>query len=248
MKISHIVTNGCSFTYGEGLDDRENEAWPFVLGNKLGVDVVNIARSGSGNDRIFRRTYEYFYEDIKNNNHPLYVIMFSAINRQDRWLEDQQQYQIISPAETHDPVSRDFVYNYNKVTFYRNYMMYRHALKNLFEAHNIPYIFYLAIEILENQDQKRKMQLDMTNLLPNQYQLFTNDVHYAGDASIVTAGHPRTKCMHWGPLGHEALANDAHNKINELYPNLEKIELTAHLTDLEYIELAEPNYKCLYYK
>lgn len=242
MKVSHIVTNGCSFTYGAGLD-KPTDAWPFVLGSKFGIDTVNIARSGSGNDRIFRRTYEYFYEDIRNNNHPLYVIMFSAINRQDRWLEDSKRYAIINPNDTHDPVSKDFVYNSNKVTFYRQYMLYRMALKNLFEAHNVPYIFYLAMEILENTEQKNKMMLDMTNLLPNQYDLFVNDTHYAGDASVIASVYPKTKCMHWGPLGQEAIADHAYNKINELYPNIQIESNKSYLSDSEYINLAEQWYK-----
>jgi hypothetical protein len=173
--------------------------------------------------------------------------MFSAINRQDRWVEDKQNYEVISPADVHDPVARDFVYNSNKKVFFRNYMLYRMALKNLFEAHNIPYIFYLSIEILEFLE-KNKMEIDMTNLLPNQYQLFANDIHYAGDANIITRDHPRTKCMHWGPLGHEALANHAYNKINELYPKLEKISGMEYLTDLNFIKLAEPSYRNFYCK
>jgi hypothetical protein len=246
MKISHIVTNGCSFTFGDGLSDRATQSWPSALGKKLGVDVVNLARSGSGNDRICRRTYEYFYEDLKNDNHPLYVIMFSAINRQDRWLEDEQRFQIISPADTHDPVSRDFVYNSNKVVFYRQYMLYRLSLKNLFEAYNIPYIFYQSIDILENREQKDKMRKDITNILPNTYDILDKDVHWAGDASVITAEYPRTNCMHWGPEGNEAVAEHAYKKLNELYSNIEIEPNNQYVTDLDHIKQAEPYYSYLY--
>jgi hypothetical protein len=54
--IRLLVTNGCSCTRGEELPDPGTQAWPVVLGARLGVPHVNLARDGSSNRRIVRST------------------------------------------------------------------------------------------------------------------------------------------------------------------------------------------------
>ena len=77
VKLSHLVVNGCSFTYCQGLENPAEQGWPALLANKLKVPVVNLAIPGSGNDAIFRRTYEYFYLNKKHNNFPLFINVWS---------------------------------------------------------------------------------------------------------------------------------------------------------------------------
>lgn len=63
-----LLTNGCSFTWGGGLDqepfclsDKERQAvvWPHKLGELLGADVSNLAVGCGSNQRIFRTTFEW---------------------------------------------------------------------------------------------------------------------------------------------------------------------------------------------
>jgi len=62
-----LFTTGCSFTYGEELEDRNN-AWPYVLGNLLNVNIViNKGVCSGSNDYIIRTTMEFIAECIKNN-------------------------------------------------------------------------------------------------------------------------------------------------------------------------------------
>lgn len=86
-EISHIVVNGCSFTYCQGLEDPSKDGWPALLAKKLGVPVVNLANGGSGNDSILRRTYEYFYKNKSYLAKPLYVIMFSHATRKEEFFK-----------------------------------------------------------------------------------------------------------------------------------------------------------------
>lgn len=51
--IKNILAVGDSFTYGEELDDRFL-AYPYIVGNKTGASVVNLAQPGSGNRRMVR--------------------------------------------------------------------------------------------------------------------------------------------------------------------------------------------------
>lgn len=51
-----LIANGCSCTRGEELDTPELQAWPALLGSRLGAQVLNLARDGASNRRIVRST------------------------------------------------------------------------------------------------------------------------------------------------------------------------------------------------
>ena len=59
MKYLHV--DGCSFTWGLGLDNPQKENWGAFLGNKLGLSVRNYSYVGQGNDEMFRKVYELLY-------------------------------------------------------------------------------------------------------------------------------------------------------------------------------------------
>ena len=61
-----LLTNGCSFTQGIYDNFEEYDAWPYQLGKLLGCDVVNLAKGGGSNARIFRTTIEYLLENQPN--------------------------------------------------------------------------------------------------------------------------------------------------------------------------------------
>ena len=58
-----ILALGDSFTYGDELPDQQ-QAWPFLLANRLGATVDNLARPGSGNRRIVRQIVEATKYDL----------------------------------------------------------------------------------------------------------------------------------------------------------------------------------------
>lgn len=152
--ISHLVVNGCSFTYGAELEDPVNEAWPAHVAKNLGIPVVNIACGSIGNDAIHRRTYEYFYEDLKNDNNPLYIIGFSAFVRKEYWHEAEKFYRGIHIADRRIPdmnlAQREFLENYSLEDLYRRTLLFKLSLKNLFVSYNIPHLFVDMMDISEN--------------------------------------------------------------------------------------------------
>ena len=58
-----ILTVGDSFTYGAELDNREQDAWPYVLARKLDLNVENRAVPGGSNDRSFRVVIDQVLEE-----------------------------------------------------------------------------------------------------------------------------------------------------------------------------------------
>jgi len=232
MKISHIVTNGCSFTYGNGLAKPKEQAWPHLLANKLGVDVVNLGKPAAGNDTIFRRTYEYFYEDLVNQNNPFYVIMFSSATRKERWHNDKRQYETLSPlGNESDPGVVDYLHHYDLKHYIKQTMHYKSAVKNLFDAHNIPYLFLTSINDLHSHEI-RSMRESISKQMPNHLFLQTNDINDIGDASALTKDLPRTKCMHWVLEGHIKVADYVFDHMHKNYGPLE-IEPTKNYMSVE---------------
>lgn len=53
-----VVVNGCSFSYGTDLKDRERSCWGRLLAEELRADFVNLAAGGGGNKRLVRTTVE----------------------------------------------------------------------------------------------------------------------------------------------------------------------------------------------
>ena len=54
-----LYTIGDSFTYGAELDDHEKQAWPRLVADRLGYELVNLAKPGASNDYIIRTTVEF---------------------------------------------------------------------------------------------------------------------------------------------------------------------------------------------
>jgi hypothetical protein len=58
-----LLVNGCSFSYGDELQNPEEERYSTHLGKLLDIDVINKAWPGSSNERIWRTTKEQLFED-----------------------------------------------------------------------------------------------------------------------------------------------------------------------------------------
>lgn len=85
-----LFTNGCSWTWGGGLDeywqtenDRLELVWPHHLGNLLGItDIVNLSIGSGSNQRILRTTLNWLLsktpEELKNT---IAVIQWTELSR-----------------------------------------------------------------------------------------------------------------------------------------------------------------------
>lgn len=90
ITISHLVVNGCSFTYCVGLNDPVRQGWPTLLAEKLGIPVVNIAIGGTSNFRIYRKTVDYFFKDTGSN--PFYIMGMTSSIRIEQYLKQHNDY------------------------------------------------------------------------------------------------------------------------------------------------------------
>jgi hypothetical protein len=88
-----LFTNGCSWTYGGGLnlddaeqtEERLKSVWPAHLGRMLGVhpgDVYNFAIGCGSNQRTVRTTYDYLNNSRKDSiENTIFVIQLTEASR-----------------------------------------------------------------------------------------------------------------------------------------------------------------------
>ena len=163
MNKKYLVTNGCSFTEGHSLGNEG--AWPKFLGEKINLEVINLAKGGSGNDTITWRTIEFSETNKDLAKDSLYVIQLTECLRYQVYydnLVDAPQEWHVTPVcfqrtmdsyKTGNGASKwiyknrdELVYIYSNITF----SLYK-TLQNIitltsyFESNGYPYIIFDGI-------------------------------------------------------------------------------------------------------
>lgn len=98
--IDFLYTNGCSWTYGNGLHEDivfkndtnirtyDEFTWPCVLAKKMNIDVINDGRGAGSNDRIVRKTTEFLKSYPKDKIENLLVIIgWTTIERNEIYID-----------------------------------------------------------------------------------------------------------------------------------------------------------------
>lgn len=158
IEVSHLVVNGCSYTYCQGLEAPWVQGWPALLAKKLGVPIVNLAVGGSGNDSIHRRTYEYYYKNKSLIGKPLYIIAFSHATRREEFFKsykgkEVEEYMgldtskssidLVGSLSSSKKQIEDFefahIMNLSYEACERKKFLFWNSVVNLFKANSIPY-------------------------------------------------------------------------------------------------------------
>ena len=160
----YLIGNGCSFTEGHFLGNEG--AWPKFLGEKLNMEVINLAKGGSGNDTITWRTIEFAETNKDIANDSLFVIQLTECLRYHIYFDNM----VDSPEEFHitpicfqknmdvfnnnQNIASQWIYkNRNEIAFiYGNitFSLYKTfqnilSLVSYFESNNYPYIIFDGI-------------------------------------------------------------------------------------------------------
>lgn len=237
LELTHLVTNGCSFTYGQALYDPPNEAWPKLLADKLGVPIVNLAVGGSGNDSIHRRTYEYFYKNLNTNSKPFYVIAMSMNTRREEYVINyngsklNEYVGLVSDESTNiNPLSRAVYENMDDLGINLSEVKKLHywaSIINLFKAHNIPYL---------TSDYFPDPTKEVVNYInTHHYELksyIDTDTNRLENFNYITYGYPKAlDNAHCGKEAQVALADYIHKQLISRYG--EVIPVTGNFISLK---------------
>jgi hypothetical protein len=226
MEVTHLVVNGCSWTYGQGLDDPAQQAWPALIAKALDIPVVNLAVPGSGNDAIHRRTHEYVYENLPKGSKPLAIISWSQPWRREAWYEERKgklvkdYYTVHHPTgpakSTPDVYSQAVIPHWNEEDFLRKTLLYKASLQNLFNVFEIPFLMtdyssdFIASEYVELIRSQKCAPL---------YSIVYNKFHIDSFPTKIKQFKP-LPCLHDGPDAQRVLAEYTLSEIKKLHPDL----------------------------
>lgn len=192
--FSHLIVNGCSFTYCQGLKNPLEEGWPKLLADKLGIPVINLSKPGSGNDRIFRTTIDSIYTNPVPN--PLYVIAFSHSSRREEYLNTKRDSTIDEYTNIHlnqsatIELERILMLEYNQLEYSKRKLRYWLALVNTFKVNNIS---YLTTDFI--QDKPEDLQILIKNHKPI-YDAINNDPNRIENREAIINNIPTLPCGH----------------------------------------------------
>lgn len=227
MEISHLVVAGCSWTYCQGLDDPKSQGWPALVAKELNIPVVNLAKPGLGNDAIHRRTYEYAFEDLVNQNNPLYIICWTQTWRREAWCrklynpDEEDGYYIISMPTDHptNNLERGLLDTWSEEDFYRKLNLYRLSLDSLFKSKNINYFTsFFAEEEYNGFDFSPEIIPNVKSRFANTLQYLNSETNRLKDFFKIADPYPKTKCGHEGVEGNQAIADYILSVLDKVTP------------------------------
>lgn len=242
IEISHIVVDGCSLTYCQGLEKPHVDGWPALLAKKIGVPIVNLALPGSSNDGIHRRLYNYVYKSIdfykkhSIENHPFYVAAFTFAGRREEYFKnyykspDTERYfcldltpdfdkikEIIDNGKTDDQsiaayLEYGYLLNFDLMAAQLKKLELWASVINLFKVNNLNYGTGDYIPTYE-EDVLFNVQSRYKHL----HNLIFEDKNYLGDFALLVQKMPKLPCGHDDKEAQQLLSEHIYNKILEIH-------------------------------
>ena len=251
MKVSHLVVNGCSWTYCQGLTKPHIYGWPALVAEEFKIPVVNLAMKGSGNDGIHRRTYEYAFEDSQYNNYPFYIIAWSQTWRREAWCKKMYNKGILHDGYHIIPFPGDKPSNnleyalldtWSEEDFYRRTMLYRLSLDSLFKSKNMNYI-----STFFDDEEFNNGKNDCSHLIANVKDRFSTSIEHLAkntnrvvDFFKIAEFYSKTVCGHEGIEGNKAIADYLINDMKLRYNTIDSVD-EKYLTLSEYYKKTDLN-------
>jgi hypothetical protein len=99
-----LITVGCSFTEGQGLELQKLECYSHLLSTMLNLECYNFGLCGASNDYIFRKVFELIESDIITKE-DVVIIQWTHYNRKELPLSFADKKWYYYPPNTHYPMS-----------------------------------------------------------------------------------------------------------------------------------------------
>ncbi len=222
LKISHLVVNGCSYTYGHGISDPIKNGWASIIAERLGVPLINLAIPGQGNQAIFRRTMQYFYKDFLHDNNPFYIHAYTQSSRRECYLANASpphHFYIVDGYSTHSQLEKEIILNSDDHYYCLMEQDKLHrwtSINSLLDTKNIPHMMsdYMPTtsgDVHEFIDKHETILKNELQLHPGKLQNFNE----------VTQDFEKTPCLHETVEGHKHLADYIWREIEKRYDEIE---------------------------
>jgi len=212
-KYKRFFSFGCSFT------KYHWPTWADILGKSF-PEYINLGRGGAGNFYIFKMLMEVIVQESINEN-DLVIICWSAINREDRFINgDWQTWGNIYSNKFYDDV---FIEKYCDTDhFITRDLTFIAAAYELLEKTKCKFLFTSILPINENETMYgKKKNLPIANTNKDRYYLKYLDVFLPDFREVIFEGdwhnpkRPDISDNHPTPLEHLSYAE------NILLPNID---------------------------
>ena len=212
----NLLTVGDSFTYGEELSDRSS-AWPQLLANQIGYELINLGQPSASNDKILRTTLNHLITAAPD----LVVIGWSNIGRSEH--ADEFGYYDVWPGYQGNLFLRDgctwrndlvdYVSRYHSAeAMHLKFIQQILLLQSYLKSSNIKYVM---LNILQNEYYKKKHfngQQQYFNQVNTEQFLGFN---HSGMMEW-TYGTPQGPGGHFLEEGHQIVSNKIYEHIRNL--------------------------------
>lgn len=190
--MNRLITHGCSFTYGQELDDPATQAWPALLAKSLGRDLVNLAQPAYANDAIVQDLVSF---DLTKDD---LVIVSWTLNHRMIFFDEEGWY--VTLPELADETNRsEVIASLLKTTstqwLYERWLTQVVLLQNHLKHNNIPFLF---LNTFRNYQGKHKL---ISSIDPVTFMKFKTFYF-----SILLEIFPKCEFGHPGTEAHQALA------------------------------------------
>ena len=210
-----ILTIGDSFTFGEELSNRLDQAWPYLLGRDLNLPVTNLAQGGASNDYIFRTSIEHTVE----NKYQLVIVQWSDPSRMEVWYKNGP-ISVTAHSNWRNIVELSWMqdyykYSYNDLFRYRTWYSHVIALQEYFKNKQQRYLFCNLAGLQGYYGDDDGYYNDLKHLWDN-----VNEEYYVGwpiDGFLEFQGDcPKGPGGHPLELGHQRIADKIYEHIRYL--------------------------------
>ena len=191
-----ILTVGDSFTFGNELDDRCQQAWPYLLGKQFNKSVTNLGAEGTCNDSMVRKTINATID----TDYDLVIVAWTDCNRFECWNEHTQAPVTVMPGSlARLPWTADYYrYSYNDNFSLNRWYQQILLLQQYLKFRKLNYLFVNVAGLINKKGTPIWKLFDPTCYVgwPNR-----GLIEISGDAPRGEGGHPLV-------LGHERIANE----------------------------------------
>ena len=200
MKIAFA---GCSFTWGDELENPEEQRYSRLVCNKLEAEEINVSGCGWSNDILLHKFLKFCNSSEKPD---VAVIQWTSTRRWQMWDDGKDDWEPLEPT-------KKYKLQWNAVRYYRHVYTQHHAIENYWK--NV----YLAEQYCKDNNIKLIMMelksRELTVDYVSPYQCLVKSEIPTIKGSIIPV--PKNKTPEWyeywmenlhpSPKGHQLIAD-----------------------------------------
>ena len=106
--MKYLYANGCSFVYGDEIDDPEESRWSRLFSDKYGAEEINESENGSSNNRIYRTTKDWLLGNKDKLEDTFVILGWSQSIRAEKYNTEVLMHESINFATSPDYMSSSY--------------------------------------------------------------------------------------------------------------------------------------------